>query len=700
MNDWMIEVCILQAKFKQNLYYLLPQSMQEEISTCYQTQLFSPEFCRNRLVQVPLGKNNKLQAALILRTCPLPQTFAKEKLKFAAAWYNERAYLSDKQVELAHLLAQRYQCTFAHALSLSLPPYNLKQPEKSGNKYRNYIALIQQSLTEAERSKLAAVPQLTTEQKAVLQKLQLSLAANKREFLLHGVTGSGKTEIYLTLAKEVLAAGHCCLILVPEINLSYPMIQAFSLRFPEICGIWHSQMSEGEKLSTAMAIADGKLKILIGTRSALFSNLDNIGLIVIDEEHDSSYLSETIPHYHAITVARLMLRQHPKAFLLLASATPSVNSYYRTTEGRSVLLTLTQRVTHTLPPAIDIVDLRNETVKTDKLILAKRTVKTISNCLNLQQQVLLVLNRRGYNTSTLCRKCGRAILCPHCDFRLVYHLDCRKLLCHYCGYRRNLPEKCAFCGEKALINYGFGTEMVEQYVRNLFPQVNVARLDQDVSSKKQAATKVLQDFRQGRCQILVGTQMIAKGHDFSNVGLVCLLCIDSLLSMPGYKAEERCFQLICQAAGRAGRQGQNCQVLLQTFAPQERCLQAAIRNDYQQFYQDQLVWRRRLGYPPFLYFGQFKISINCRYDLSAIRALLQRINAELTALIAGIKQHKPELQLILWPFSDDLLRKVDNEYRIFLNITANDEAAISYLFKLLLQISLPFTCNFSLFLEA
>lgn len=717
MADIYITVCPLKSKFDQLLTYKLPISLLESIDFKLEDDFYANLI--GLLVLVPLGKANKLQVAIIVAKSQLEDR--KINIKQVADFISLEPVLNVKQLKLAKLIAWRYQCSLAHALSLFLLPKQLQKKktlaldaEKSSildalnaktvkvskinkkPKYQRYIDKIIAELTEEEKAKLLVEPPLTQEQNRALKQIELS---REREFLIHGVTGSGKTELYLRLAKDALLNNKTCLILVPEINLSYPMIQAFSLRFPQQCGIWHSQMSEGEKLSCREAIQNSHVKILIGTRSALFSNLDNIGLIVIDEEHDSSYQSETIPHYQAKSIARLLLRDHLGAKLLLASATPAISTYYRAKQGKCSLIELKQRVFSVNLPQIDLVDLRQESKLAKDLILADRTIQAITNVLNLNQQVLLLLNRRGYNVCYLCQACGVAIKCADCDFRLVYHQSIAKLLCHYCGKTYALPKTCPNCSQAKLVDFGFGTEKLAEYLQAKWPNIKIARLDQDVSQKKSKANEILAAFKRGEYQILLGTQMIAKGHDFNNIGLVAILAVDSMLAMPDYQAEERCFQLITQAAGRAGRQGQASKVLLQTFDPDQACLQVALRNDYKAFYEQQLILRKRLALPPFMAMGLIKLQFTQKnLSIYELKEISQSLYKDLQVLCRHISREQNAYSLTIWPLGNHSIRKINQEYSLTIRVSSQFEAAIAYLCHKLLKQKTKLKARLSLYL--
>lgn len=575
---------------------------------------------------------------------------------------------------------------------------------------RNYTYLekIMSELPAKSLAKLAKKHELNRQQQAVIGKIQNSYPTC-REFLLHGVTGSGKTEIYMELASKQLAKGKSCLILVPEINLSYPMIQKFNLHFKDLCAVWHSQLSAGEKLATRTAIERNEIKILIGTRSAVFNNFRNLGLIVIDEEHDASYISETVPHYDTHSIARLMLRLNKELLLLSASATPSVSSYYRTELGKSKLLELTERAVSVNEPEALIIDLKQAGFNAENQILARESINAINDCLQLKQQVIILLNRRGYNAAFLCQNCGQALYCPNCDFRLVYHKHIDALLCHYCSYQERKRSECPHCrSTNSLITYDFGTEKVAEFCKKTFPDKITLRLDLDVSGKKDAANEILTSFENGEADILIGTQMIAKGHDFSNVGLVCILGIEQTLNSATYLAEERCFQLLCQAAGRAGRQGQSSKIVVQTFDPGLSCIKYALGNDYRTFYQEQLKWRKKLHYPPCNTLAQLKFVIkDQRITKAAIATYINQLAADLrtawlTLLDKNLNLRTEGLNtgnLVIVEINENSVRRLKNEYVVYLSMLCDSEEALAYIAGLIKQVNLPASWQCSLLLS-
>ncbi len=428
-------------------------------------------------------------------------------------------------------------------------------------------------------------------------------------FLLHGVTGSGKTEIYLRATAETIRRGKQALILVPEIALTPQTVRRFLARFPGQVGLVHSKLSDGERYDTWRRARNGQLAVIIGARSALFSPLANLGLIVVDECHDHSYYQSDPPFYHAVTAAQMVARISG-AICLLGSATPPVALRYQA-EGRVLrLLELPRRLTPladggvaegTPLPPVRIVDMREELKAGHRGIFSSALVEALAGTLECGEQAILYLNRRGTATYVFCRACGTAVKCPRCETLLIYHtqLPGIDLLCHRCGYTRKMPKKCAVCGSDQIRQYGLGSERVEQEVKSLFPRVGVLRWDWETTREKDAHELILTHFAAHRADVLVGTQMLAKGLDLPLVTLVGIVLADAGLNLPDPFAAERGFQLLTQVAGRAGRSSRGGQVILQTFMPESDVIQAAAGHDYAAFYAREIAGRKRLGYPPF-----------------------------------------------------------------------------------------------------
>src|SRR5881227_2289678 len=445
---------------------------------------------------------------------------------------------------------------------------------------------------------------LNEEQTHALYEVEQALDApeNARPILLHGVTGSGKTEIYLQAIRGALDHGRTAIVLVPEISLTPQTVERFKGRFAEAqddVAVLHSHLSEGERHDEWHKIHSSKARIVIGARSAVFAPLKELGLIIVDEEHETTYKQEEAPRYHARDVA-VVRAKIEKCAVVLGSATPSLESYHNATTGKYELLTLTQRVDDQRMPLIRIVDLRQERRK-EKIapILSEKLSQAIAARLEKREQTILFLNRRGFSTSLLCSNCGEARNCPNCSVALTFHRHMARLSCHLCGHTAAVPKKCPECGKDALIYAGFGTEKVESTVSQFFPKANVRRMDADSMTRKEAYRDTLRNFRTGKIDILVGTQMIAKGLHFPNVTLVGIINADLALHLPDFLAGERTFQLLTQVAGRAGRGETPGEVFVQTYTPFSPSIQFARHHDFVGYFEQESEFRERCDFPPF-----------------------------------------------------------------------------------------------------
>src|SRR5216110_1050867 len=445
---------------------------------------------------------------------------------------------------------------------------------------------------------------LNAEQALALNKITDALAAPEtaKPILLHGVTGSGKTEIYLQAIRTALERGKTAIVLVPEISLTPQTVERFKSRFAEaheVVAVLHSHLSEGERHDEWHKLHSGRARIVIGARSAVFAPLENLGLIVVDEEHETSYKQEEAPRYHARDVAVVSAKLEGCA-VLLGTATPSLESYHNATQQKYRLLKLTQRVDDCQMPLMRIVDLRLERRK-EKVaaLLSEKLRAAITARLEKHEQTILFLNRRGFSTSLLCSNCGEARDCPNCSVALTFHRGAARLTCHLCGHTAAVPKKCPACSQDALIYSGFGTEKVEANVAQLFPDATVRRMDADSMSRKDAYRETLLAFRAGKIDILVGTQMIAKGLHFPNVTLVGIINADLALHVPDFRAGERTFQLLTQVAGRAGRGETPGEVFVQTYTPFSPSIQFARHHDFAGYFQQELEFRERCDFPPF-----------------------------------------------------------------------------------------------------
>lgn len=440
--------------------------------------------------------------------------------------------------------------------------------------------------------------QLTEEQINVLKSIETEYALNNRPILLHGVTGSGKTEIYLRLIERMLTDGKESIILVPEISLTPQLVSVFKSRLGEKVAVLHSGLSWGERRDAWVNIARGVVKVVVGARSAVFAPCFHLGLIVMDEEHEQSYKQDNVPRFHAREVALERCRLQ-KASFLMGSATPSVETYYWALEGRYRLITLKYRIYQRPMPTVKIVDMRQELKEGNRSIFSRLLQEKLRERFSRGEQSLLFLNRRGYHTFVSCRTCGMVLKCAHCNISLTSHGGNRRLSCHYCGYSIPVPKTCPQCGSLAIRHFGTGTERVAEEVKKLLPEARVARADGDTTARKGAYDEIYFGVKSGAVDVLVGTQMIAKGLDFPLVTLVGVISADMALHLPEMRAGERAFQLITQVSGRAGRGALPGEVVLQTYNPEDPTLLAAARQDYSTYYQGEIERRRISGYPPF-----------------------------------------------------------------------------------------------------
>ena len=418
-----------------------------------------------------------------------------------------------------------------------------------------------------------------------------------KTYLIHGITGSGKTLTYISLIKEVVKRGKQVIVLIPEIALTYQTLKRFYHYFGERVSVLNSTMSPGEKYDQCQRAKNREIDVIIGPRSALFTPFGDLGLIVIDEEHENTYKSDSMPRYHAREVAA-KLAELTNASLVLGSATPSVESYFKALNGEYRLFSMTKRATGAVLPQTMIVDMRKELHDGNKSIFSEALKDGIKDRLNKGQQVMLFLNRRGYAGFVSCRSCGVVMRCPHCDVSLSEHLSSGRLVCHYCGYEEKRPKICPKCGSKYLLGFKAGTEQIEEEVHKLFPDAVTARMDADTTRQKGSMEKILEDFSEKKADILIGTQMIVKGHDFEDVTLVGIIAADMSLAINDYRAGERTFQLITQAAGRAGRGDKEGQTIIQTYQPEHYAIVHAADQDYRAFYDEEILYRELGGYPP------------------------------------------------------------------------------------------------------
>lgn len=603
------------------------------------------EICAGMRVVVPFGKGTATGFVMRVKAstdCP------PEKLKRIYRAEDELPAINRECLYLAEKLAARYRAPMALVLRLFLPAE--MRTGKVSARYREFARLISESHEISARAKqqaalfeflkdnkeadaaflrerfgasavraLAEKCVIALEKRRVLRDPYAGVNREREErvltpaqqnavksvtetektvTLLHGVTGSGKTEVYLTLIAGQLNAGRSAIFLVPEISLTPQMLAQLRARFGSSAAILHSGLSAGERFDEWQRLREGSAKIAIGARSAIFAPVENIGVIVIDEEHDGSYSSETAPRYNTFDIAYLRA-QYNKCKLVLGSATPAVETYRRAKEGEFSLVSLPDRINARPLPDVEIVDMRREVKRGNPSPFSLPLREKLENCLKSGNQAILFLNRRGYAQNVICRDCGYVAKCEHCDVALTYHSEEGCLKCHYCGTRYHMLSACPECGGVHVRYVGTGTQKVAAELKKLYPEARVLRMDNDTTSGKEGHYKILKQFADREADILVGTQMVAKGHDFPSVTLVGILDADMSLHFPDYRSGERTFQLVTQVAGRSGRAGKRGEVVLQTYDPENYILRFAARYDYEGFYGHEISMRQAMAFPPF-----------------------------------------------------------------------------------------------------
>ena len=440
-------------------------------------------------------------------------------------------------------------------------------------------------------------PELSEEQQYIKEQILSDYDENIRKtYLIHGITGSGKTLVYLSLIEEMIKRGKQCIVLIPEIALTYQTLLRFYKRFGDRVSVMNSSLSQGERFDQCERARKGEIDVMIGPRSALFVPFSNLGMIVIDEEHEGSYISENAPRYHARETAEY-LASLKKASLVLGSATPSLEAYYKAKKGEYRLFTMKNRKNGGELANVRIVDLRQELRKGNRSIFSSELQELIRDRLGKKQQIMLFLNRRGYAGFVSCRSCGYVMKCPHCDVSLSQHIG-GKMVCHYCGYETVQPKRCPDCSSNYILGFKAGTQQIERQLYELFPGIRVLRMDGDTTKQKGSFEKILSAFAEGEADVLLGTQMIVKGHDFPNVTLVGVLAADLSLNDSDYRAGEKTFQLLTQAEGRAGRGTLPGEAVIQTYRPEHYSIQQAAKQDYEAFYEEEIMYRELLQYPP------------------------------------------------------------------------------------------------------
>ena len=512
---------------------------------------------------------------------------------------------------------------------------------------------------------------LNAEQQVAVETILQSVQEQQSQtYLLEGITGSGKTEVYLQVIAEVLNQGKTAIMLVPEISLTPQMVQRFKSRFGEHVAVMHSGLSQGEKYDEWRKIERGEAEVVVGARSAIFAPIENIGVIIVDEEHEASYKQEETPRYHARDLA-IWRSEYHHCPVVLGSATPSLESRARAQKNVYQRLRLTQRANQAATlPTIDVVDMRKEVENSNVSSFSMSLQEKLQERLEKNEQSVLLLNRRGYSSFVMCRDCGYVLPCPNCDISLTLHMDSKTMKCHYCGHEERIPYRCPNCGQDKIRYYGTGTQKVEEELQTLLPESRILRMDVDTTRRKGAHEKILRTFGEGQADILLGTQMIAKGLDFPNVTLVGVLNADTALNLPDFRSSERTFQLLTQVSGRAGRAEKPGEVIIQSFSPEHYAIQLAKAQDYEDFYTKEMYIRHRGDYPP--YYFTVQITASHPEENEAAKQMFQ--------IATKLKQGLSPQAILLGPTPNAIMR-VNNRYFYQVIIKYKQEPMLQPLLK-------------------
>ena len=662
---------------------------------------FNNEIKIGQIVKVPFGKGNKTSEGFILNLKNYDNI--KFKTKNIAAILVKDPVIDEDDINLIEFLREKTLCKYIDAFRLLIPVgimkgakakkkkvivlknedlSNIKNPDgykkiveffkTNSGKYTKSELINEHSISQYKLNKLIENEVLSIEEESVFRyndrvynKDSAKILTIEQEniireyinsddtmFLLKGVTGSGKTEVYMKLVERVLLEGKSAIILVPEIALTPQMIERFKGRFGVNVALFHSKLSDGERFDEWFRVKEGKAKVIVGARSAIFLPAKNLGLIIIDEEHENTYKSEQNPKYQTKEVAEY-LSELKGCKVILGSATPSIETYYRALTGEMKLLELNSRVDNKPMPPMKVIDMRNELKGGNKSLFSRELFIAIQERLKRKEQIILFLNRRGFSTFVSCRSCGYVFKCDECDISMTYHKN-GLLICHYCGKTKREPRECPKCHSKYVKFFGAGTQRVEEEVKKYFNNVRILRMDVDTTRDKHSYERIYNTFKNGEADILIGTQMVSKGLDFKNVTLVGILAADMSINIPDYRAAERTFQIITQVAGRAGRGDKQGEVLIQTYTPQHYSLQYAVNYDYEGFYEKEFTVRAMMKYPPF---GKLLL-IN---GTSKKEELLKNFMHKITMMIKPLVENCLDIE-ILGPIPC-MISKVKENYR-------------------------------------
>ena len=714
-----IIIDISHGRLDRPFTYRIPEALQNDL-------------CLGSLVVVPFGKGDTKRKGYVIgfsNTCEYPDGKLKEIEAIASGGTD---VTGDNAVRLALWMKQRYGSTMAVALRTVLTSRKQAKPcehrsihlllsKEDAEKKRHEFAMKHQVARERLLRELMEAPdqpysliiqklhvtapviaalkkqgilevrtetflrnpvsiekceeagiRLSPEQRAISEGVLQDFEALQegkdipRVSLIHGITGSGKTEVYIAIIEEIVKRGRQAIMLIPEISLTYQTLMRFYRHFGDRVSVMNSTLSESEKSDQFERARRGEIDVIIGPRSALFTPFPRIGAIIMDEEHESSYKNESMPKYHTREVAEKIASMQ-NGVVVLGSATPSLESYYQAKEGKYRLYELSRRLTGGTLPSVEITDLREELRAGNHSILSRRLSELVSDRLAKGQQTMLFLNRRGFSGFVSCRSCGFVPKCPHCSVSLSLHRGGR-LLCHYCGYEEPMPDKCPECGSPYISGFQAGTEQAESFLSRQFPKARILRMDADTTRTKGSYEKILSSFANEEADILIGTQMIVKGHDFPNVTLVGILLADQSLNASDYRSAERTFQLLTQAAGRAGRGKYPGDVVIQTYEPEHYSIVHAAHQNYEEFYREEMVYRKLLRYPPAEHLLAIQIISRSEEHASLFahktRALLEQLTAE-------AREKNPDRLLFIGP-APAVLEKLRDEYRYVIYVKSPD----------------------------
>lgn len=622
---------VVNVPFDKRFHYILPDDMNV------------PLYSR---VAVDF-KNRKTEAFVtaVIDESELKENLTGVELKTVRKLIDKEPIVNNMTIEIAEWLSRYCLSSFGETLFAITP--SASKPATREEKYY-YTGEIARLNVEQQDAYLAMKPSIGT----------------NAAYLLHGVTGSGKTEVYKKLAADCIADGRSVIILIPEISLTPQTLERFRVSFGDAVALYHSRLSQGERLSEWMRAFHGEAKIMIGPRSAIFAPMRNLGLIIVDEEHEASYKSQNSPRYHARQVAFFRSKRE-NAALVLGSATPQIETYYHALEGSIKLVELKSRYQTPSLPTVKIVDMKAE--DDNNRALSSELFLSLAKTLGEKKQALLFLNRRGFAPSLICENCGHTFECPNCDVALTLHKNDRHLECHHCGRTESVPAKCPNCGGAALKEVGSGTERLESRLAEQFPNARIVRMDADTTRKKDSFEDMWNEVKSGRADILVGTQMVAKGHDIAGLKLVGAILPDITLSLPDFRSSERAFILLTQVIGRAGRRAETGEAVIQTYMPEHYSITSAAAQDYRQFYDVEIKKRETFGYPPFARIG--RIVFRGR-DLEVLRKFVQ----SLQTACETFARNAPDVK-ILGPVTCPM-EKLNNQYRYHIILKSQNVSAI------------------------